>query len=86
MKLIDADALDKVMYNKSFETDDGRQKWNSGFWIRYKIYEEAIREAPEVDAIPIDWIKKWMEEDDSSIKFYIHLMLLSWRTRGSDYE
>lgn len=53
MRLIDADALDKEMYHKSFEVDDGRNVWNSGLWIRYKIYEEAVRDAPTVDAVPV---------------------------------
>ena len=52
MRLIDADALEKEMYHKSFEVDDGRNKWHSGLWIRYKIFEEAIRDAPTVDAVP----------------------------------
>lgn len=56
-RLIDADALDKEMYHKSFEVDDGRNVWNSGLWIRYKIYEEAVRDAPTVDAIPVAYIE-----------------------------
>ena len=52
-KLIDADALDAEMYHKSFEVDDGRNVWNSGLWIRYKIFEEAIRDAPTIDAVPV---------------------------------
>lgn len=59
MRLIDADALDAEMYHKSFEVDDGRNVWNSGLWIRYKIFEEAIRDAPTVDAVPVrhgEWI------------------------------
>lgn len=56
-RLIDADALDREMYRKSFEVDDGRSVWNSGLWIQYKIYEEAIRDAPTVEAIPMKWLK-----------------------------
>lgn len=52
-RLIDADALDREMYRKSFEVDDGRNVWNSGLWIRYKIYEEAIRDAPTVEAVQV---------------------------------
>lgn len=52
-RYIDADALNDEMYHKSFEVDDGRNVWNSGLWIRYKIFEEAIRDAPTVDAIPV---------------------------------
>lgn len=53
MRLIDADALEREMYRKSFEVDDGRQRWNSGLWIRYKIFEEAIRDALTVEAEPV---------------------------------
>ena len=64
MRLIDADALDAEMYHKSFEVDDGRNVWNSGLWIRYKIFEEAIRDAPTVDAVPVrhgKWIDNGIE-------------------------
>lgn len=61
MRLIDADALDAEMYHKSFEVDDGRNVWNSGLWIRYKIFEEAIIDTPTVDAVPVIRCKdcKW---------------------------
>lgn len=61
-KLINAEALSDEMYRKSFLVDDGRNKWDSGLWIRYKIFEEAIRDAPAVDAIPLEWISKWEQE------------------------
>lgn len=68
-RLIDADALDAEMYHKSFEVDDGRNVWNSGLWIRYKIFEEAIRDAPTVDAVPVVRCKdcKYYEEQDETI-------------------
>lgn len=62
MRLIDADALDAEMYHKSFEVDDGRNVWNSGLWIRYKIFEEAIRDAPTIDAVPVRH-GKWITEE-----------------------
>lgn len=46
--LIDKDAIQNEMYHKSFETDDNRQKWDSGLWIRYKIFEEAIADVPAI--------------------------------------
>ena len=52
-KLVDINSLDSEMYRKSFETDDGRQRWNSGLWIRYKIWEEARDAAKVVDAPPV---------------------------------
>ena len=65
MRLIDADALNEAMYRKSFETDDGRQRWDGGLWIRYKVFEEARDEAPTIDAEPARH-GKWLhpEEDD----------------------
>jgi len=68
-RLIDADALDREMYRKSFEVDDGRNVWNSGLWIRYKIYEEASRDAPTVDAEPVIRCKdcKWHDSGVSAL-------------------
>lgn len=53
MRLIDADALAERMYHEAFETDSSLQKWDSGCWIRYKMFENAMAEAPTVDAAPI---------------------------------
>lgn len=69
MRLIDADALDAEMYHKSFEVDDGRNVWNSGLWIRYKIFEEALRDAPAVDAVPVRH-GKWIIRDNPGTGWY----------------
>lgn len=50
MRLIDADRLRKRMYHDAFETDSDWQKWDSGCWIRYKMFEHAIEEAPTIEA------------------------------------
>ena len=42
MRLIDADALREKMYYEAFETDSDMQKWESGCWIRYKMFENII--------------------------------------------
>ena len=67
-RLIDADALAREMYHKSFEVDDGRNVWNSGLWIRYKIFEEAIIDAPIIDAVQVIRCKdcRWYDMSDSS--------------------
>lgn len=80
-KLINAEALSDEMYRKSFLVDDGRNKWDSGLWIRYKIFEEAIRDAPAVDAIPMDWIEKWEEKNP-----YAELgdMLNDWKDESQE--
>ena len=49
MRLIDADALTDRMYHDAFETDTDMQKWDSGCWIRYKMFENAIEHAPTIE-------------------------------------
>ena len=56
MRPIDADALMERMYRDAFENDasynerDPMAKWDSGLWIRYKMFENAIDDAPTIDA------------------------------------
>lgn len=52
-RLIDADALRERMYHDAFETDSDMQKWDSGCWIRYKMFENALEEAPTVNAVEV---------------------------------
>lgn len=61
MRPIDADALIKRMYHDAFETDTDMQKWDSGCWIRYKMFENAIDDAPTIDAVEVVRCKdcKW---------------------------
>ena len=62
MRLIDADALREKMFHVAFETDSDMQKWDSGCWIRYKLFEKNLEESPTVQALspaqPDDRIKK----------------------------
>ncbi len=77
-KLINAEALSDEMYRKSFLVDDGRNKWDSGLWIRYKIFEEAIKDAPTVEAIPIEWIYGfWREHMTYGV---VRLMMDEWNS------
>lgn len=41
---ISKSKLNRIMYHKAFETDSDLQKWNSGCWIRYKMFEQAMQE------------------------------------------
>lgn len=59
MRLIDADELSNVMYHQAFETDTDSQKWDSGCWIRYKMFENAIADAPTIDEINACGNCKW---------------------------
>lgn len=47
-RLIDADALRQAMYHQAFETDSPMQKWDSGCWIRYKMFEQMEESAPTI--------------------------------------
>ncbi len=46
--LIDIDKLNDAMYHEAFETDSNWQKWDSGCWIRYKMFERQRDSAPVV--------------------------------------
>lgn len=48
MRFIDADALREKMYHEAFETDSDMQKWDSGCWIRYKMFENSIDSMPTI--------------------------------------
>lgn len=54
MSLINKEKLESEMYHNAFEIDTDLQKWDSGCWIRYKMFENVIEEQPEVKAIPLD--------------------------------
>ena len=70
MRLIDADALNERMYHDAFETDSDMQKWDGGCWIRYKMFENAIKDAPTIEPeqrwipvterLPDPYISEWL--------------------------
>lgn len=49
MRLIDGDALKERMYHEVFEKDSKDQRWDSGCWIRYKLFERVLRDAPTIE-------------------------------------
>ena len=55
MRLIDADDFGNRMYHEAFEKDTDMQRWDSGCWIRYKLFENVLREQPTVQPEP-QWI------------------------------
>ena len=66
MRLIDADVLNDAMYYEAFENDDSYDernpmaRWDSGLWIRYKMFENAIADAPTIETKQI----KYFDEDE----------------------
>lgn len=53
MRLIDADALTDAMYTETILKDTDMQRWDSGCWIRYKLFENVLKEQPTIDAVPV---------------------------------
>jgi len=50
---ISREALRKAMYHEAFETDSDMQKWDSGCWIRYKMFENVIEGIPAADVVEV---------------------------------
>lgn len=48
-RYIDADDLSRRMYHEAFEVDSDMQKWDSGCWIRFKLFEEIMKKQPTAD-------------------------------------
>lgn len=46
--VISRQALRDAMYHEAFETDTEMQRWDSGCWIRYKLFENVIDHLPSV--------------------------------------
>ena len=52
-RLIDADELNELMYHEAFETDSEMQKWDSGCWIKYKMFKNNIAKCKPIEAEPV---------------------------------
>ena len=67
MRLIDADALINRMYHDAFETDTDMQKWDSGCWIRYKMFENAIDEQSTIEPKHGYWITRYVKSVEHKV-------------------
>ena len=85
MKLIDADKMKEVFEISGF---CGNCKRRGIFGcledIRVADVCSYIHEAPDVDAIPVEWIKKYEKTDDLAASIY--RMLEAWGVDMSDDE
>ena len=63
VRLIDANALSMSMYHEAMEKDSDMQRWDSGCWIRYKLFEKVLDAQPTVNAAP-ERTGTWSEEYD----------------------
>ena len=64
MRLIDADDFVNRMYHEAFEKDSDLQKWDSGCWIRYKLFENVLREQPTAQPDHNADVSKKVDVDD----------------------
>ena len=48
-KYISADKLRAMMYHGAFEEDSDLQRWDSGCWIRYKMFKNALEQIEPAD-------------------------------------
>lgn len=72
--LIDRQELRKAMYHEAFETDSDEQRWDSGCWIRYKMFERILDSLPPAQPeitleSAIDYLHSigWMQEHDRAL-------------------
>ena len=58
-ELIDKTVLIANMYSEAFESDTDMQRWDSGCWIRYKLFEKVVDSTPTVPYGP-----RWHRVED----------------------
>lgn len=75
MSYISKELLESRMYREAFETDSNMQKWDSGCWIRYKLFEKVL------DTMAIEEPEKKLKEN---IIKEIDYMIDTWSPIGRD--
>lgn len=46
--LISRQALRHAMYHEAFEKDSNDQRWDSGCWIRYRMFDKIVESMPSL--------------------------------------
>ena len=66
MKICSVDLLIDRMYYEAFENDESYNeenpmaKWDSGLWIRFKLFENVMNDLPNIKCKTI----RYFDEDD----------------------
>lgn len=71
--LISRQTLSDAMYHEAFETDTDMQQWNSGCWIRYKLFENVLRGIPSADAVEVVRCKDCEHNDHGRCEMWEYL-------------
>lgn len=66
----DLDMLEECMYHEAFEKTSDMQRWDSGCWIRYKMFENVIKSIPTADVVECRRAM-WMKSRESIIRPYM---------------
>lgn len=87
MRLIDAEGVYKILESceiRKATIGNPLTDWEYGYTCGIERAESEIECAPTVDAIPVEWIKKYAEEH----RAYIHEfrnMLVEWAERKEEW-
>lgn len=50
---INRETLRKLMYTEAFDRDTGLQRWDSGLWIRFKLFKNCLDTIPAADVVEV---------------------------------
>ena len=53
------------MYTEAFDRDTGLQRWDSGLWIRFKLFKNCLDTIPAADVAPVRH-GRWIPAQDYS--------------------
>ena len=88
MRLIDGDALGNRLYHEVFEKDSEDQRWDSGCWMRYRLFEKVLREQPTIEQPEIIHCrdcKNWNDNDGFNHEHGAECTLLRMWMQPDDY-
>ena len=85
---IKREELEQKMYHEAFENDasydekNPMAKWDSGLWIRYKLFENVLERLPSVDVVERKR-GEWIGEADGY--YNGELIYDTWYCSNCDY-
>ena len=66
---IDREKLRQKMYQEAFVKDSDLQRWDSGCWIRYKLFENVLEKTEVADVQPVKYGRNIAAEYDGVDQF-----------------
>lgn len=86
-RYIDADELSIAMYEEAMVKDSDMQKWDSGCWIRYKLFENVLKAQKTVDLKPErvgKWDERFVEDENPFFRRRFYCTACGhWNTYGT---